>query len=433
MASTIQRPTSSRSSNAKRKAVRQKVYVWKSNETVLDDTGRVRTRTKTGTIEAVSLNAARAKLRHSGIPFTVVKKETKSLFGGTIKEDQIVLFLRQFATMNAAGVPLIDSIRMLRDTTESKALAKMIDGMYGTLLEGEPLSAAFARYPKYFDPLTISLLRAGEQGGVLEAIMKRLADYREKSRVLHKKVRSALMYPAVTVFVMIVVVIIMMIKVIPVFAHLFTSFGAQLPYLTQVVVNLSYWMKNNVLVLIFAPILVVTSVIYARLHSAKARWVLDRLALRLPVFGPLLLKSAIARFFQTLATMQAAGVPLPDSMTTLSSISGNVLIDQSVVDARQSIMEGGRLSHGLKKRGIFPKMAIQMLDIGESTGSVDEMSSKIAEFYESEVRELVDRMSTLLEPFIMIFLGIVVGTLVVAMYLPMLTMGHAILNSTRTH
>ncbi len=382
----------------------------------------------TGDIEAATLTVARTTLRKRGfdVRFLTLKKEKTGGFGQKIKMSDIVGLLRQLATLQNAGISTMESLQMLSLTSKKKPLRDMIKKMAARLNTGSQLSDALALYPKWFDFISVSLIRAGEQGGVLDTVLKNIAEYKEKDYAIKKKIKSALMYPAVTVFVMIVVVIILMIKVIPVFAGLFKSFGSQLPYLTQVVVNISDWLKNNILLLIVVPFIVIATAVWSYRRYPKFRWVVDRITLRVPIIGQLLLKGATSRFMQTLALLQGAGVPVQMAMDTLSHVSGNSVIDASIEKATHNVMAGGSITDGLKGSPI-PELAVQMLSIGEKSGSIEVMARKTGEFYEGEVNEMVDRMSTLLEPFIMIFLGVVIGTLVVAMYLPMLDMGQAIL------
>jgi len=380
-----------------------------------------------GEIDAVSANEAKMILRRQGKQFTYVKplkvKKAK------LKEDHIVLFLRQWAAVQSAGVPVTDGIKMIADTTDNEGLRQMLLQIYQSLNQGESISEAFGKFPKWFDQVTISLLKAAQEAGILDSVLARLATSREKRRLLNKKTKSAMMYPGITLVVMFVVVAILMIKVIPVFSKLFQSFGGKLPWLTLQVVGLSDWMKGHVLVLIVAPILIVAAFRYTYRRSMKFRWVVDRVFLRAPVFGVLLVKLATTRFCQIYAEMQGAGVPVLSILETLEHVSGNMVLDAGVAKAHKEVSAGGRISAGLKESA-FPPLAVQMISVGEDTGEMEKMMSKTGEFYETEVNEMVNRMSTLLEPMIMIILGFVVGTLVIAMYLPMLDMGKVILKGT---
>ena len=392
-------------------------FVWEAK------TADGRNRQK-GEMTAASANVVKASLRRAGLTPIVVKKAPQPLLGGEgIKEANLVVMVRQLSTMINAGVPMVQCFELLISATAQPGMRKMLKGILRYLNEGESLSQSLAHYPKYFDRLFVSLVAAGEQGGILDTILLRLADYREKTLALNKKVKSAMFYPAAIITVMIVVVVILMIFVIPVFANLFKSFGATLPLLTQVVINISNWMKGHWYIVVVAPIAAVFLFRYAYRRSDKFKIFVDRYALKIPVLGDILLKGAVARFNRTLSTMQAAGVPILDALDTLSRVSGNAIIEKSILNARADVAAGGRISTKLKEDGVFPLMATQMLAIGEETGAVETMSGKVADFFENEVNEAVNRLSTLMEPMIMVVLGIIVGTLVVAMYLPIFKMG----------
>lgn len=380
-----------------------------------------------GEIDAPTVTIAKVKLRKRGQNFTYVKEiKVKK---AKIKEDHVVLFLRQWSAVQSAGVTVTDGIKMIADTTDNEGLRQMLLQVYKSLNEGNSIAAAFGQFPKWFDPVTISLLKAAQEAGILDSVLARLATNREKRRLLNKKTKSAMMYPGITLVVMFVVVAILMIKVIPVFAKLFHSFGGKLPWLTLQVVSLSDWMKGHVLILVLAPILAFAAFRYAYRRSIKFRWFVDRLFLRFPVFGVLLVKIATTRFCQIYAEMQGAGVPVTSILKTLEHVSGNMVLDAGVAKSEREVNAGGRISVGLKGSA-FPALAVQMISVGEDTGEMEKMMNKTADFYETEVNEMVNRMSTLLEPMIMIILGFVVGTLVIAMYLPMLDMGKVILHGT---
>jgi len=385
----------------------------------------------TGELEAVSLNVAKAQLRRAGMQmeYLTVKKVSEGRFGQSIKMADILVILRQIATLQNAGVSSMETLEMLLLASKKRPVKNMVKRMIKHLSEGNQLSDALALFPKWFDHISISLIRAGEQGGVLDTVLKNIADYKEKDYTIKKKIRSALMYPGVTVFVMIVVVIILMVKVIPVFASLFKSFGSKLPTLTQMVVNLSFWLKDHVTLLIAIPFVTIASGLWVYRRYAGFRFVVDRLTLRIPVVGQLLLKGGTARFMKTLALLQGAGVPVHMAMNTLSHVSGNSVIDSGIAKATKNVVAGGTIADGLKGSAI-PLLAVQMLAIGEKSGNIEIMANKAGDFFEGEVNEMVGRMSTLLEPFIMIFLGVVIGTLVIAMYLPMLDMGQVILKGS---
>ncbi len=382
------------------------------------------TEKKKGELNAVSANAVRASLRREGLVPTVVRKVPQPLFGERgIKEAQLVVMVRQLSTMINAGVPIVQAFELLVSATSGAGMKKLLKGILKHLREGESLSQSMAHFPKYFDRLFVSLVAAGEQGGILDTILLRLAEYREKSLALNKKVKSAMFYPAAIITVMLVVVVILMVFVIPVFSQLFSSFGATLPLLTQVVIDISNWMRSHWYIVVLTPIALVWAFIWAYRRNMRFRTVVDRYALKIPVLGDILLKGAVARFMRTLSTMQGAGVPILEALETLSRVSGNVIIERSVLAARLEVAGGGRITTQLKADGVFPIMATQMLAIGEETGAIETMSGKVADFYENEVEESVNRLSTLMEPMIMVVLGIIVGTLVVAMYMPIFKMG----------
>ena len=379
---------------------------------------------KKGEMNAVSANAVRSNLRRMGMMPTVVRKVPQPLFGEHgVKEAQLVVMVRQLSTMINAGVPIVQAFELLISATSGAGMKKLLKGILKYLKEGESLSQAMDHFPKYFDRLFVSLIAAGEQGGILDTILLRLAEYREKTLALNKKVKSAMFYPAAIITVMVVVVVILMIFVIPVFSQLFSSFGATLPLLTQIVINISNWMKDHWYIVVLLPVAAVWLFIYTYKHNLSFKTVVDRFSLKIPVLGDILLKGAVARFMRTLSTMQAAGVPIMEALGTLSKVSGNVIIERSVLAARDDVARGGRITTQLKADGVFPIMATQMLAIGEETGAIETMSGKVADFYESEVEESVNRLSTLMEPMIMVVLGIIVGTLVVAMYMPIFKMG----------
>ncbi len=378
-----------------------------------------------GELEAVSIAVARATLRKRGLAVISVKKKAKPLFSTTagIKEANIVVMIRQLSTMINAGVPMVQAFELLASASDNKGMKVMLEGILTPIKDGERVADAFNRYPKYFNKLFVSLLAAGDQGGILDTILLRLADYREKSLALQKKIRSAMIYPASIITVMLLVTAILMIFVIPVFAHLFDSFGATLPALTQAVIDISDWMRGHWYLVVLIPVAVIWAFLYAYRKSLGFRTAVDRISLKLPIMGDVILKGSVARFMRTLATMQAAGVPINEALETLSKISNNVIIERSVNAARERVLEGGFITDSLKETGVFPAMAVHMLAIGEQTGAIEVMAEKVADFYEGEVSETVARMSTLMEPIIMVVLGIIVGTLVVAMYMPIFELG----------
>ena len=379
-----------------------------------------------GENEALSVAIMKSNLRKRGLEPVSIKVKPKGLFGvggGSIKAADVVIMVRQLSTLINAGVPAVQCFEMLGSASDNKAMKKMMKQVIGYLNNGESIAESLAHFPKYFDRLFIALIHAGEQGGILDTILMRLAIYREKSLALNKKIKSAMFYPAAIITVMIVVVAVLMIFVIPVFAQLFSSFGATLPWLTQMVIDISNWMKSHWYIVVGTPVGLVWAFLVAYKKSLPFRTFADRLSLKLPILGMVLLKGSVARFTRTLATMQAAGVPIVEALLTLSKISNNVIIESSILRAREDVTQGGKMTSVLKEDNIFPSMAVQMLAIGEETGSIEVMAEKVADFYEADVEETVDRMSTLMEPIIMVVLGVIVGTLVVAMYMPIFMMG----------
>jgi len=410
----------------KKKGPKATVFQWQARPV-----GDSKATVQKGEMEAVSAAIVRALLRKRGLQAVSVKKKPKPLFSttGGIKEANIVVMIRQLSTMINAGVPMVQAFELLASASESKGMKVMLDGILTPIKDGERVADAFNRYPKYFNRLFVSLLAAGDQGGILDTILLRLADYREKSLALQKKIRSAMIYPASIITVMALVTAILMIFVIPVFARLFDSFGATLPPLTQAVVSISNWMRANWYLVFFIPVAAIWLFVLAYRKSLGFRTVVDRISLKLPIMGEIILKGSVARFMRTLATMQAAGVPINEALETLSRISNNVIIERAVNAARERVLEGGFITDSLKETRIFPPMAVHMLAIGEQTGAIEVMAEKVADFYEGEVSETVDRMSTLMEPIIMVVLGIVVGTLVVAMYMPIFELGAVVTHS----
>ncbi len=402
------------------------VFLWQARPA-----GDAKAAIQRGEMEGVSVAFVRAMLRKRGLDVISVKKKPTPLFSGmgSIKEANIVVMIRQLSTMINAGVPMVQAFELLATASESKAMKAMLEGILTPIKDGERVADAFNRYPKYFNRLFVSLLAAGDQGGILDTILLRLADYREKTLALQKKIRSAMIYPASIITVMLLVTAILMIFVIPVFAHLFDSFGATLPALTQMVIDISNWMRGHWYLVVFIPIAVVWAFLMAYRKSFGFRTQVDRIALKLPIMGDVVLKGSVARFMRTLATMQAAGVPINEALETLSRISNNVIIERSVNAARERVLEGGFITDSLKETGVFPPMAVHMLAIGEQTGAIEVMAEKVADFYEGEVSETVARMSTLMEPIIMVVLGIIVGTLVVAMYMPIFELGAVVTHS----
>ncbi len=385
---------------------------------------------KRGELEAASEGALRIQLRQQNIiPTKIISKgkEIKlqlSLGRQRVSEKAVGVFTRQLATMIDAGLPLVQSLDILAQQQENKTFQEVIGTVKEDVESGSTFAAALARHPKIFTELYVNLVVAGEEGGILDNILLRLSNYIEKAVALKKKVRSALVYPSVIVAVAIGVVTLLLIVVIPTFEKLFLGAGQNLPLLTQIIVGMSRLMKQYVLVFV-AGLIVFILVLRKYYKTDGGKKNIDSFLLKLPVFGPLLRKIAIARFSRTLGTLVSSGVPILDSLNIVAKTAGNRVVEESIQNARSSISEGETIAEPLNKSAVFPPMVIQMISVGESTGSLDTMLSKIADFYDEEVDTTVATLTSLLEPFLMIFLGGTIGTIVVAMYLPIFQMASA--------
>lgn len=368
----------------------------------------------------------KADLRRQGINPTKVKKKPKPLFGGNgkkIETKDIAIFARQLATMMSAGVPLVQSFDIVGRSHEKPQMQDLVLNIKAEVEGGTTLANALEKHPKYFDDLFCNLVNAGEQAGALENLLGKIATYKEKTEAIKAKVKKALTYPIAVVIVALIVSSILLIFVVPQFQDIFAGFGADLPYFTLMVIRLSeflqaYWW------LVFGGIGVAGFLfVQAKQRSPKLRRSLDFISLKIPVVGDILNKSAIARFARTLATMFAAGVPLVEAMDSVAGATGNAVYSEAVLKMKDDVATGTQLQQSMKQVGIFPNMVVQMVSIGEESGALDEMLSKVADFYEEEVDNLVDNLSSLLEPLIMAVLGVLVGGLVIAMYLPIFKLG----------
>ncbi len=379
-----------------------------------------------GESQASSEILLKADLRRQGINPLKVKKKTKSLFGSKGKKiipKDIAIFARQLATMMTAGVPLVQSFEIIGRGHENPKMQELVLSIKSDVEGGTSLADSLEKKPNFFDPLFCNLVGAGKQSGALEALLDKIATYKEKTEELKAKVKKALFYPIAVLVVAFIVMIILLIFVVPQFQSIFEGFGADLPAFTQMVVNLSdfvqkYW---------WAVFIGIGAIIFgfntAKKRSPAMRRQLDILSLKIPIIGGILEKSAIARFSRTLATMFAAGVPLVEAMESVAGATGNALFYEATMKMKDDVSTGTQLQQSMKQTGIFPNMMVQMVSIGEESGSLDEMLSKVADFYEAEVDNLVDGLSSLLEPLIMAVLGVLVGGLVIAMYLPIFKMG----------
>jgi type IV pilus assembly protein PilC len=380
-----------------------------------------------GEIPSKNIALAKAVLRKQGVNVTSIRKKSKNplafLSKKKIKPMDIAIFTRQLATMMKAGVPLVQSFEIVAEGLDNPAMREVVLGIKGEVEGGNTFAGSLRKYPKYFDELFCSLVASGEQSGSLETMLDRVAIYKEKSELLKQKIKKAMKYPMAVVIVALVVTIILMLKVVPVFQDLFASFGAQLPAFTQMVVGMSKWMQSYWWALIGVIVLSVGALREANSRSEKFRDFIDKLALKLPIFGDLVYKAIIARFARTLATTFAAGVPLIDALESTAGATGNVLYRRACMQIREDVSTGQQLQFAMRTTNRFPSMAIQMVAIGEESGALDAMLDKVATHFENEVDNAVDGLTSLMEPLIMAVLGVLVGGLVVAMYLPIFQMG----------
>lgn len=400
-------------------AAREKIYF------VYEGTDKKGARIK-GEMEGFNPELVKAALRKQGITPLKVKKKPKSLFGGGGKKiipKDIAIFARQLATMMSSGVPLVQAFEIVGRGHEKPSMQDLILGIKNDVEGGSTLAQAMARQPKYFDDLFVSLVGAGEQSGTLETLLDKVATYKEKTEELKGKIKKALFYPAAVVVVAFIVTTILLIFVVPQFEKVFEGFGADLPMFTQIVINMSRWLKGNWYIAFGIIAAAIWGFINLKQRSLKFRYMLDRFSLKAPVVGDILTKAAIARFARTLATMFAAGVPMVEAMVSVAGASGNLIYSDAIMRMKDETSTGEQLQTSMRRSGLFPNMVVQMIAIGEESGSLDSMLNKVADFYEQEVDNAVDAMSSLLEPLIMAFLGVVVGGLVVAMYLPIFKLG----------
>ncbi len=378
-----------------------------------------------GEIFALSDALAKNELRKQGINPLRVKKKPKPLFGGAkkIEPADIAIFARQIATMMQAGVPLVQSFEIIGEGAEKPLLQKLIFEIKADVEGGAPLWETLGKHPLYFDKLFVNLVQAGENSGALETMLDKLATYKEKTEALKAKVKKAMFYPIAVMVVAAVVTTILLIFVVPQFEEIFESFGADLPAMTLFVIAISKFMQSYWWI-IFG---IVGAAIYVMMHlkktSPKFQVALDRFALRAPIFGEIANKSAVARFARTLETMSAAGVPLVEAMDSVAGATGNIVYYDATLKIKDEVAQGTQLQTSMRNSNLFPSMVIQMVAIGEEAGSLDDMLSKVADFFEREVDDLVDALTSLMEPLIMAVLGVLVGGLIVAMYLPIFKLG----------
>lgn len=384
-----------------------------------------------GEIEAPNEEAVRTNLTRLRINPTKIKKKPKDLFENVsflqprVTEKDVILFARQFSTMIDAGLPIIQCLDILHSQQENATFKKMLKEVKESVESGSTLAEALKKYPKQFDNLFVNMIAAGEAGGILDTILRRLAGYMEKAAKLKSQVKGAMTYPIVTMIIAVLVVAVILVFVIPVFQEMFEDFGGELPGPTQVVITMSDFVKGNIHWIIIGLIIFIFS--FKKYYKTqKGRKNIDAMALRLPVFGILIRKVAVAKFTRTMGTMLSSGVAILEALDIVAKTAGNYSVEQAIYNVRSGIAEGRTMADPLQESGVFPAMVCQMISVGESTGALDAMLGKIADFYDEEVDQAVENLTSLIEPFMLVFLGVVIGGLVIAMYLPVFKMAGAI-------
>lgn len=383
-----------------------------------------------GELPARNMALAKVNLRKQGITIKTIREKKKNILEGLMKKKvstlDITIFTRQLATMMKAGVPLVQGFEIVAEGLENPSMREVVLGIKGEVEGGNTFAGALRKYPQYFDNLFCSLVESGEQSGALETMLDRVAIYKEKSELLKQKIKKAMKYPISVIVVAIIVTIILMVKVVPVFQELFQGFGADLPAFTQFVVNLSNWFQQYWFLFILGIGIIITIFIESKKRSKKFRDLLDRAALKAPIFGDLVYKAIIARYSRTLATTFAAGVPLIDALESTAGATNNVVYEEAVLKIKEDVATGQQLQFAMRVTDKFPSMAVQMVAIGEESGALDAMLDKVATHYENEVDNAVDGLTSMMEPLIMAILGVLVGGLVIAMYLPIFQMGSVV-------
>lgn len=404
----------------KKKKVEEPTFKWEG----LDKRGNK----LKGELRGATVESIKAELRKQGINPLHVRKQSKPLlaFGDSIAPKDIMLFTRQLCTMLGSGIAVVQALDMVGHSNRKPKVKELILDVKSEVESGTSLSKAFAKHHLYFDDLYCSLVAAGEEAGVLENLLDKIATYLEKAEALKAKVKKALTYPAIVLVFAFVVTAILLIFVIPTFEDLFKGFGAELPALTQYVIELSKVFQEYWYIILGAPVVAVVGFIQARKRSRAFYQWLDRFVLKLPLLGDLVGTAANARFARTLSTLFNGGVPLVDAMQTVAGATGNYVYEKAVLDMRESVSIGQQLNFSMRQSGLFPDMVIQMVAIGEEAGSLGDMLAKVADFYEADVDDKVDALTTMIEPLLMSFLAGVVGTLVIAMYLPIFKLASAV-------
>ncbi|MBA3031323.1 MAG: type II secretion system F family protein [Desulfobacteraceae bacterium] len=395
------------------------IYLWEGKDR--------KNQTQKGEMKAENEDTVRASLTRMKLVPVKIKAKPKDLFENVaffqpkVKSKDIIIFSRQFSTMIDAGLPILQCMEILHTQQENKTFQKIIKKIKETVEGGSTLAEALKQFPKQFDDLFVNMISAGEAGGILDTILKRLAGYLEKSAKLKGKVKGALTYPVIVLLISLLVTAVILIFVIPVFQEMFSSLGGVLPAPTRVVVALSNFVKSKIIFIIVGIILFIIA--FKKYYSTEnGHKTVDRLVLKMPIFGLLIRKVAVSKFTRTMGTMLTSGVPILSALDIVARTAGNKTIETSIYSVRSAISEGRTMADPLLETGVFPSMVCSMIAVGESTGALDTMLSKIADFYDEEVDQAVDNLTAMIEPFMMVFLGVVVGGLLIAMYLPIFTM-----------
>lgn len=401
-------------------AVSPQVYIYKG-------TGKNGNKIK-GEITGNNPALIKAQLRKQGIVAKSVRKKPKDLFGGTkpVNAADIAIFSRQMATMMKAGVPLVQAFKIVEEGADKDSMKKLITDLHDDVAAGGSFASALRKHPQHFDNLFCALVEAGENSGSLETLLDRVATYKEKSEKLKRKIKKAMTYPIAVICVAIIVTAILLVKVVPVFADVFSSFGADLPAFTLFVVQISDFAQKWWLVVLGSLIAIGYAFQQARLRSAKFADSIDKILLKMPAIGPIIHNAVIARYSRTLATTFAAGVPLVEALGSVAGAAGNAVYRDAILQVQTDVTTGITMHSALKNTDMFPVMLLQLTSIGEEAGSLDEMMEKAAEHYEEAVDNAVDNLTALLEPMIMAVLGVLVGGLVIAMYLPIFQLGNVV-------
>ena len=383
-----------------------------------------------GEMSGKNVALVKAQLRKQGINVNKIHKKTTnplaSFSKAKIKPMDVAIFTRQLATMMKAGVPLVQSFEIVAEGLDNLSMREVVNGIKNEVEGGNTFAGAIRKYPLYFDDLFCSLVESGEQSGALETMLDRVAQYKEKSELLKQKINKAMKYPISVIFVAIIVTVILLLKVVPVFQDLFSSFGAELPAFTMMVINMSKWLQDYWFVLLIVILGIGGGFSEAKKRSTAFNNMLDRLALKAPIVGELVYKSTVARFARTLSTTFSAGVPLVDALVSCAGATGNVVYRDAVLKIRDEVSTGQQLGFAMRQSGIFPSMALQMVSIGEESGALDAMLDKVATHFENEVDNAVDGLTSMMEPLIMAVLGVLIGGLVIAMYLPIFQLGSVV-------